>query len=518
MATKEKWRTKAARMREEARETGKVILRAPALVRTAECAIRFLLGALLSGAEIFGGYAPFGLGLVAASGSGIDGFCALVGACFGYLSFQGFAEGLRYAAACILAFSLAFAFFDVKAYRKSWFMPLAAAGMDGITGFVYLSDRGWSPESLIFFGTELLLCGASAYFYRVAFTPWTEKREEEALTPRQTVSLLILGGTLLLTLSRLTLLWDLSAGRLAAAVAVMAAAYAGGIGVGATVGVAAGLGMDLSAGGLPFYSMAYALSGVMAGVFHRQGRLAAAVAYVLSNALAVLWTWEDGLHIALLYEVFIASVVFMLLPQRALRQVGALVARQPRHETQERARAYVSTRLEATAAAFKNLYESMRGVFHTPRPNDNDAASVFDRTAQRVCKTCPLQTACWQRDYGCAKPAPSRPPAGSGTTCPPSTPSTTLSPPWWSGARGRGATSPPTSPTGASTLTTSSPPPTRSCPPCSTGGSSRAASGTTGRRCAASTPSWPGCWGRRRRSCPPSWCPTRCGRSACGST
>lgn len=340
MATKEKWRTKAARMREEARETGKVILRAPALVRTAECAIRFLLGALLSGAEIFGGYAPFGLGLVAASGSGIDGFCALVGACFGYLSFQGFAEGLRYAAACILAFSLAFAFFDVKAYRKSWFMPLAAAGMDGITGFVYLSDRGWSPESLIFFGTELLLCGASAYFYRVAFTPWTEKREEEALTPRQTVSLLILGGTLLLTLSRLTLLWDLSA-----------------------------------------------------------GRLAAAVAYVLSNALAVLWTWEDGLHIALLYEVFIASVVFMLLPQRALRQVGALVARQPRHETQERARAYVSARLEATAAAFKNLYESMRGVFHTPRPNDNDAASVFDRTAQRVCKTCPLQTACWQRDY-----------------------------------------------------------------------------------------------------------------------
>ena len=62
MATKEKLKTKAARVREEARETGKVILRAPALVRAAECVIRFLLGAMLSGAEIFGGYAPFGLG------------------------------------------------------------------------------------------------------------------------------------------------------------------------------------------------------------------------------------------------------------------------------------------------------------------------------------------------------------------------------------------------------------------------------------------------------------------------
>ena len=70
MATKEKLRTRAARLREEARETGKVVLRAPALVRGAECVIRALLGALLAGAEIFGGYAPFGLGLVGASGSG----------------------------------------------------------------------------------------------------------------------------------------------------------------------------------------------------------------------------------------------------------------------------------------------------------------------------------------------------------------------------------------------------------------------------------------------------------------
>ena len=399
MATKENLKTKAARLREEARETGKVVLRAPALVRTAECIIRFLLGALLAGAEIFGGYAPFGLGLVGASGSGLDGLCALLGACFGYLTMQGMPEGLRYTAACILVFSVAFAFFDVKAYRKSWFMPLAAASMDAITGFVYLSDQGWTAESLVFFGTELLLCGASAYFYRIAFTPWTEKREEEGLTSRQTVSLLILAGTLLLTLSNLMLPGQLSAGRLAAAVAVMATASRGGIGVGATVGVAVGLGMDLAAGGMPFYAMAYALSGVMAGAFHRQGRLASAVAYVLSNALAVLWSWEDGLHIALLYEVFAASVIFMLLPERALRQVGALVASQPRQDTRERARAYVRTRLEETAAAFKGLYESMRLTLRTGRPNDGGTAAVFDRAADRVCKHCSLQTACWQRDY-----------------------------------------------------------------------------------------------------------------------
>ena len=101
MAAKNDLRTRAARVSEEMRETGRLVLRAPALVRCAECAMRFLLSAVLAGAELFGGYAPFGLGMVAASGSGLDGFSALLGACFGYLVFLGFAEGLRYAAAAV---------------------------------------------------------------------------------------------------------------------------------------------------------------------------------------------------------------------------------------------------------------------------------------------------------------------------------------------------------------------------------------------------------------------------------
>lgn len=399
MAAKDTLRARAARMREEMRETGRLVLRAPALVRGAECTMRFLLGTVLSGAEIFGGYAPFALGLVGASGSGLDGFAALVGACFGYLNFQGFADGLRYAATAILVFSVAFAFCDIRPYRSAWFMPAASALMDAITGVVYLADGGWTPERVIFFATEVLFAGASAYFYRLAFSPWTDNREDEPLTLRQTVSLLILAGTALLTLSRITVLGDLSLGRTAAALAVMLCAGAGGIGPGATVGVTVGVGMDLASGGLPFYAMAYALSGVMAGVFHRQGRFVTALAYVLSNAVAVLWTWNTGARISLLYEVFIASVLFLLTPDRAVRQIRALLVRQERQDTQSLARDYVRQRLEEAARAFRALHDALRTQFSGPAPNDNDTAAVFDRAASRVCKNCSLQLACWQRDY-----------------------------------------------------------------------------------------------------------------------
>lgn len=399
MATKDTLKTRTARAREEMRETGRLVLRAPALVHTAECAIHFLLGAMLSGAEIFGGYAPFGLAMVGASGSGLDGFAALLGACFGYLSFQGFTDGLRYVAATILIFSVSFAFYDVRVCRKVWFMPLCAVAMDGVTGFVYLSKQGWLTSETIFFFTELLLVGAAVYFYRIALAPWRGKREEAPLTIRQLISLLILGGTILITLSGISFFWGLSLGRLAAALAVMVTAYQCGIGPGAAVGVLFGLAMDIAGPLSPFYSMAFGFAGILTGVMRRQGRLFSAITYVLANAVAVLWTWNDGLRVSILYEVFVASVVFLVLPQSVFRWIGALAVVEPKRDTDSRAQVYLKERLDATAASFRALHESLRTAFIKYSPNDADASTVFDRTADKVCRKCVLQNCCWQKDY-----------------------------------------------------------------------------------------------------------------------
>ncbi len=398
MTTKEKLRAKTARIREEASQTGQVVIRTPVLVRAAEYAIRFLLGTVLAGAEIFGSCAPFGVAMVGASGSGAGGFAALLGACFGYLSFQGFTESLRYVAASILTFSAAFAFYDIRLYRKAWFMPAVTALLCGATGFVYLSDRGWLASDVIFFATELLFAGAAVYFYRTAFSPWTEESVEE-ISLRQTVSLLIFGVTVLITLSQITLLKDISLGRLAACLAVMVIAYRGKTGIGATAGVSAGLAMDLASGSGPYYSMAYGVSGLITGAFWKESKLLAALAYVLSNAAAVLWTWESGARISGLYEVFIASVIFLVLPDTALRRIDALLVRDAKGETAQRAGQYVRGRLEKTATAFRELHDALRCAFRTSSDNTCNVALVFDRAASRVCRRCALRDMCWQRDY-----------------------------------------------------------------------------------------------------------------------
>ncbi len=400
MSTKEMIRQRVNRVWGDLVEKGAIVLKAPALLKGMECAIRFLLGAVLAGAQIFESYAPFGLGMVGASGAGAEGFFALCGVCLGYLSTLGLVQGLRYAASAILIYSVAFAFYDVKLYASRWFMPGVAALLGAVTGFVYLSEAGWTWTSAVCFVTEVLLIGASTAVYRYAFSIWTDPAEGLEPDQKQRVSLVLLAVTLLIALAQVELLWGISLGRALAALAVMSVAWKCGLGAGAAAGVAAGLAMDLSVGiGAPVYAMTYGFAGLLTGTMWKQNRLLAALVYVLANGAAVLWTWSGGIPTAILYEVFLASVLFLMLPERALRRLEVFRPADAPTDTRSRVQAYVRDRLSAQAAAFRGLYEQLRTSLPRGGGNDNDAAIIFDRTADRICRTCALRDACWQRDY-----------------------------------------------------------------------------------------------------------------------
>lgn len=382
-------------------------VRLPLLMTLTENAVRFLLATVLAGAEVFGGCAMGGVAITAVSGPGAAGFAALLGAGFGYLCFQGLVGGLRYIAASVLVYAVSFAFWDVPLCRRSWFMPAVAALINGVVGFIYLSEDGWSTQQVIFFLTEVALTAGLAYFYRLAFGVLEDTREEGGLTVRQTVGLLALGCTALITLDQVTILGELSLGRVLAALLAMLAGWKGGVGMGAVVGVAVGVSMDFAAVSAPYYSMAYAVAGLMAGVFWKQGRLMTAVAYVVGNAAAVLWTWQSGPRTELLYEVFVASVVFLMLPERLLRRLAAMTRPGTGADSTKRAREYAVRHLSGTAAAFRELANELGQAVRASAPAAGSAAAsgVFDRAADRVCVKCALREMCWSRDYQATRAA-----------------------------------------------------------------------------------------------------------------
>ena len=396
MAAKDSLTAKLKRWNWHSIPTGEVTMQASALLRSADVGIHFTLAAICSGASIFGGYAPFGVSLVGAAGSGVCGAAALLGAVFGYFALMGFVDGLRYASAAILTFSVQFAFYDLKALRHPWVMPACAGFLTGCTSFIYLSEHGWRTVDVIYFLLECFVTAGGCWCYRQLLLPLRCGHSDRILSPQRRVSLVFLLCTLLIALSPISLFGHISLGRTLAIVMVLAVAWQGNCTSGAVLGLIAGLSMDIAANSNPMYAMAFGISGLCAGFYHHKKRRYAALAYMLTNSAAVLWTWEYGLPISILYETVLASIGFLLLPERPLRRLGIWLIPEAAPSTDHRQ--LVQKKLEATAQAFRTLYETMRTGFRPPS-NDNDIATIFDRAACRVCKFCTLCADCWEKNY-----------------------------------------------------------------------------------------------------------------------
>jgi len=368
-----------------------------------EYSVRFALGLTLSGARIFDTLSPFAVGLTAASGSAGAAVATALGSVAGYLLFGSLIWAVQYIAAASLICTILIVFRERQIYENAWFMPVSAAVITACIGFVTAAGAGAGrgPAAGILVITDVALVGGCAYFYKRALSPWSGNfKYEHNAESVHAVSVLILLSTLLIALSNVTILGVLSAGRSIAVLAVFLASYMGGAGMGCAAGVAIGLAMDASSGGAPMFAAAYGVSGLVSGVFAKRGRLSFAVSFVLVGAAAAVMSIGSTGVPSMLYEAFVASVIFLILPGSFMSRLGALLPRVSGGAGAGalRSREYTKDRIEEASLAFRDLYETVKEKTGVER-NDADIATLFDRAAETVCRRCLRSPACWQSDY-----------------------------------------------------------------------------------------------------------------------
>lgn len=367
----------------------------PQLARAAGLGLSFLLGAASAGVRVLGGCMPFGIAMVARAGPGAGGFVCLLGAMLGYFSAGGMDEGLRCVAACALVFTAAFCFQELKVSRRSWFMPSVAAAVTSITGVLSVYENILTPAAIASVLADMVLAGGCTVMFDEALTGGGAE-ESESDERRRIVALTVLFACLLASLNGITVLRVISVGRFISVLTTMTVSASAGSVPGCAAGVILGLTADL-VDGTPFHIVAYGVSGLLAGVFSRRGRLLLALTFVIADATVVLWAWKTDIHIAALYETFAASVVFMLLPSRLLTRVGTLVRPPTPGAGESGLRRYTARRAHDLAEAFRELYDAVRESAES-NANDADVASVFDRAADSVCVGCKNRDLCWQTE------------------------------------------------------------------------------------------------------------------------
>ena len=351
-----------------------------------------LLGAAAGAGRLLGGPGPLAVAAAAASGWGLRGLLCLLGSAVGYVAACGLFPALRYIAAGFMVYTLGFMTQGLRVRRSRWFMPLAAALTVGFTGAMYgQGEIGGTPASVRLF-LEVLLAGLGTYCFMPVLEPG--RTAPEGTEMRRGAGALAVCAAALAGAAPVMLFGAASVGRSLAMIVVLAVGFCGGALPGCAAGAVMGLAMDMTAGPALFYGAVYPAAGLVAGALYRYGRLTYTVSFCAANAVAVLLGWSVQGHLAGLYECFIASVLFMLLPQAALTPIGALL-RVGKGKGEAACRLYQAQRLEHLGQGFRRLYDCAARPA-PERDSRDEAAAVLDRAADNVCRGCAGKEQCWK--------------------------------------------------------------------------------------------------------------------------
>lgn len=349
--------------------------------------------ALLSCAHITGVGAPFGVAFAAAACRTGYGFGAVLGTFVGYLLSMHGAEGVPYAGAALMTLAAATIFSGTQIPSARWFFPAMSAASVAATGAIFVFADGVKWETALLFACRIVLAGGAAYFYEAALD-----------TMRGRPQVVRFGGMLVLVATLLMAAYPFSVAdlvcpaRIAALFVVMAMSYMGGFSYGAACGVGIGIAMDAAGGAGLYYAGVYAVSGMAAGFFLRGGRIVFATAFVLTHA-AVHLLGGEAAYLSGIYECFVASVCFVLLPEELWEEwKERLIPTDPKPtDYAARISRVANQYASVTSEAFSEMYQALanNGKAHK---EESDLGAVFDRTADRVCRRCSAREICWERD------------------------------------------------------------------------------------------------------------------------
>ena len=317
-------------------------------------------GFCLSGFRLAGSILPLPICLAAVLGLNIASFGAYVGGCLGYLVFYPFQAAEPMAAGLLVQAALCI-FGDQLGDDDRWFCVGNAVGATALVGFLFLLEQRFAARVLWRYALRVLIAGGGTWCFRLAL------REEQPLC-RAALLACFCGGLCAIRPAGLPL------GAVAACAMAAACAHTE---LSAIVAIMCGLALDLMwAPGCA--SAVFVLAALASRWGKRLLRLGIWLTVVL---LGVLLTETDSLLFA---AALLGGGMSLLLPAKKLFGTD-----EPVSEKRD-------GRPAAAAALLHRLGQCLAPV-RQDRP-DPEMATVFDRAADQVCRSCGGWDRCWNEN------------------------------------------------------------------------------------------------------------------------
>ncbi len=335
---------------------------------TLQALVRFSLCTLLSIVSVGGQPMPFALALLALSGHGVLGLGALLGCTAGYIGQFSLLGSLEPLATAILICAANLTLRDFACRNRPWLLPAVYLVLSSLVSLLYLLEAGFRPAAICLFLTRLGLLAVSLVCFDKALAGHFPSR-------------LFLGGCLIGGLAS----WQVFTVPLGA-VAAVATAIAGLSSTYALpIAAVCGLALDFTLQPALPLTAVFCLANLLCQAMILTSRPFQALVHAACTTASVLYF--QGANPELVVAGIFGSLLSLAVPAR----IFPLEQARPAGAAQ-----IVSRQLHQAADVLEDIHDTLTRQRRTP--TEPEAALVFDRAADKVCKCCVLYNTCWEEE------------------------------------------------------------------------------------------------------------------------
>ena len=348
------------------------------------------------------GIAPFGIAyIIGVKREDIkDNLCALVGIIIGYISIMNSLEGAM--GYCIVAGVIVFynEVCDKINYKKRETLMFVLIFLTFLSFNILVYNKPLGINLMVS-SLKLISIIPVKYIIKYAFSSIDELESNYFFQTEEIISIGILICLLVAGIGDINF-FDIYLRNIIAIFIISLFAYVGGMGVGATIGIAMGFVIGITNNNILTFVTLYSLCGLIVGVFKETGRVFSSIAFIVVNFIMSMY--DSSLSFKGVIEVIMPLIAFIAVPNNI---IDYLI----KEFNQERKAEVINDgRLNGVKNEFIERLNSMKGLMSTLSKSisnlgendilslNNKGTAMVESLADRVCSDCELKQRCWDRN------------------------------------------------------------------------------------------------------------------------
>lgn len=305
---------------------------------------------------------------------------------------------IRYMLTYIL-FGLIYIAVKTIARKSNTYIPvICSVAATALSGIIYYAQLKKLYFNLMMLLLECVICFVFPFLIRNAWDiicnkdPYEETSAEDVITI-SIITTVSMGGFCGMNIGSISL------AKVMCGVFIMIFAYTGKCALSVTCGVGLGILFSLYSFEYNEYAGILGFCGLVTGMASQFRRPGIILAFIISTRLLVIYFggWSDSVFSG--FEAIVSICIFTLIPNSLLLRIKSFFSYNVLQSKEfKKYREIITLKMKSTLNSINTLADLSKQTLGKHPENFNDLSSLYDITANKICRSCGLKFICWNKE------------------------------------------------------------------------------------------------------------------------